>query len=63
MDMGKRVWVVTCPGGGLLYAHRDTYVHKTQAQLTERVMAYDPEKEVAVMFAYKGQVRASFGLF
>lgn len=22
-------------------------------------MAYDPEKEVAVMFAYKGQVRLS----
>jgi hypothetical protein len=28
-----------------------------QAQLTERVTSYDPEKEVAVLFAYRGQVR------
>ena len=28
-----------------------------QEQMAERVMAYDPEAEVAVMFAFKGQVR------
>lgn len=32
------------------------YVHP-QEQMTERVLSYDPEKEVAVLFAYKGQVR------
>lgn len=34
-----------------------TWQSRHKEQMAERVMSYDPELEVAVMFAYKGQVR------
>lgn len=34
-----------------------TYTHAhAQVQVTERVLSHDPEKEVAILFAFKGQV-------